>query len=330
MKLRDRFHARARLLHRASSTEEIYWHWTIDYLKFHRDGERWIPPESLDGECVEAYLTHLAVERRVSESTQAQAFAALVFLYRDVLGQPFVGVNAKRAKKPMNLPVVLSVAEVKRLLSHTRGVQATLASLMYGCGLRVSEAVSIRRKDVDFDRRIITIWHSKHKRTRTVPLPERLIDSLRKQVDQSLRFQKFDSADRVGGMCLPNAFEAKSPESRFDPKWYYLFCSGNLSRHPETKSLGRHHVDKDNASRQVSIAAKRAGIPKRCAAHTLRHSFATHLLESGTDIRKIQTLLGHASLATTMIYTHVAKNAALTVRSPLDCLPSRLETCGIG
>ena len=260
--------------------------------------------------------------RNVSESTQSQAFAALVFLYREVLRQPFEGVDAKRARKPMNLPVVLSIDEVGRLLDQLRGPHRVLGELMYGCGMRVSEAVSIRVKDVDFDRGIITIWHSKHKRTRTVPLPQRLAEPLRKQVLQAEKFLQWDRADNTGGVPLPKAFETKSASARFDLRWYWMFCSGSLSRDPKTQKLGRYHVDKDNIGRVIRNAGRSAGINKRAGAHTLRHSFATHLLEAGTDIRTIQQLLGHASLETTMIYTHVARSAAASTVSPLDRLQS--------
>ena len=322
MKLQDRFNDRIRSLHYARTTKEAYWRWVRDYLIYYRSGDQWTKPEDLNGKHVQRYLTNLAVNRHVSESTQDQAFAALVFLYREVLKMPFENVQAKRARKPQNIPVVLSIDEVNRLLDCLHGPHRTLAELMYGCGLRVSEACSLRVKDVDFDRHTIAVWHSKHKRSRTVGLPRRLVDSLQQQIKQAEKFQQWDSADGTGGICLPKAYEKKMPSARFDVRWYWLFCSGQLSRDPDSGKIGRYHVDKDHVGRCVRQAARRAGINKRVGCHTLRHSFATHLLDAGTDIRKIQQLLGHASLETTMIYTHVAKDAASSTASPLDQLPS--------
>ena len=319
-KLRTRFNGRIAVLHYASSTRETYWGWVVEFLKFCRRDGVWIEPEEISAAEVERFLTHLAVDRRVVESTQAQAFAALVFLFREVLGMPFEGVNAKRARKPMNLPVVLSVDEVSRLLNQLSGIHSTLGELMYGCGLRVSEAVSLRVKDVDFDRRIITVWHSKHKRTRTVPLPERLVESLRRQTQQASKFCQWDNTDGVGGVPVPGAFDRKCSTASNDVRWYWLFCSGKLSRCPDTKRLGRFHINKDHVGRVVREASQAAKINKRVGCHTLRHSFATHLLDAGTDLRRIQKLLGHASLETTMIYTHVSKDVATSTTSPLDRL----------
>ncbi|TWU67285.1 Tyrosine recombinase XerD [Crateriforma conspicua] len=320
MRLQQLFDDRIATLHYADSTRNAYWSWVVAYVRFLKRGNQWVPPQDAGGDDVERFLTHLAVERRVSESTQDQAFAALVFLYREVLGMPFENVRAKRARKPQNLPVVLSVDEVIALITQTKGVHRALAQLMYGCGLRVSEACSLRVKDVDFDRRTIAIWHSKHKRSRNVPLPERLVDRIRKQADQAAKFCDWDRADGVGGVPLPKAFDRKSPDACRDVRWYWLFCSGKLSRDPKTGQVGRYHVDKDHVGRVIRDSAKRAGIRKRVGCHTLRHSFATHLLESGTDIRRIQQLLGHSSVETTMIYTHVARDPATTTRSPLDRL----------
>lgn len=320
MKLKERFDRKISMLHYADSTREVYWRWIVDYLVYHKSGDVWRRPEDMGTDEVTCWLTSLAVDRRVSESTQAQAFAAVMFLYREVIAIPLEDVNAKRAKKPMNLPVVLSVAEVQRLLSQMRGIHYALGCLMYGCGLRVSESVSLRVKDVYFDRNVLHIWHSKHKQSRTVPLPSSLADSLRKQVQQAVRWQEIDVADNVGGVPLPKAFDRKSPTAYHDVRWYWLFCSGNLSRDPSTKLLRRYHIDKDNVGRQVRQAAERAGIHKRVGCHTLRHSFATHLLDLGTDLRRIQQLLGHSSIETTMIYTHVSADVATTTQSPLDRL----------
>lgn len=321
MKLQERFYNQIALRQLATSTREVYWRWVIDYLKFHRrKAGRWVPPEQLGGSSVKEYLTHLARDRHVAESTQDQAFAALVFLYREVLEKPFANVQAERSRKPTNLPVVLSSPEIQRLFAQLKGKQLLLAKLMYGCGLRVSEACSLRQKDIDFDRGIVSVLHSKHKQSRTVPLPESARELLKKQLAESNRFQHWDAESKTGGVPLPKAFERKSSTARFDPRWYWVFCSGNLSRDPETGNLRRYHIDKDHISRVVRTAAKVAQINKKAGCHTLRHSFATHLLESNVDIRRIQKLLGHCKLETTMVYTHVSKDAALTTISPLDRL----------
>lgn len=325
-KLATRFWNRIDYLHYAESTGEAYWTSILDYLRFHKQGGTWIEPEKLHGDHVEAYLTHLAVKKHCSESRQGQAFAALVFLYREVLDQPFVDVNARRARPPMNLPVVLSSDETRRLLANVSPNQRLLAELLYGCGLRRSEAVSLRVKDIDFDRQTILIWHSKHKRSRTVPLPRSLRERLQRQVASASKMAAWDREEQVGGVPLPKAYGEKSPAARFDTRWAWLFPSGNLSRPKRGGPLRRWHVDADNLLREIVKAAARVGINKKVGCHTLRHSFATHLLDAGVDLRRIQVLLGHSSLKTTMIYTHVAMDPALTTASPLDRLPPVADT----
>ena len=319
--IREKFIDAVRVRQMARSTERAYWSWVSDYLRWirRRDGD-WVHPGLLGSEDVTAYLTHLARDRRVSESTQGQAFSALMFLYRWVIGTPLQGVDAVRAKRPQNLPVVLSVDEVGRLLVAMSGRYQTIASLMYGCGLRVSEAVSIRCKDVDSDRMTLAIWHSKHKASRSVPLPASLLSRLRCEASRSMMFRRSDEAGQTGGVPIPKAMKRKYPAGPYDPRWYWLFPSSRLSQCPDSGRVGRWHVDKDNVGREVRRAAKAAAINKRVGCHTLRHSFATHLYESGTDLRRIQQLLGHRSIETTMIYTHVAVDPATVTTSPLDRL----------
>ena len=325
MKLKQRFENRIATLHYAESTSDVYWSWIVRFLKFSKRNGEWVEPERLETPDVERFLTHLAVEANVAESTQAQAFAAIMFLYRQILKAPLENVNAKRAKKPMNLPVVFSLNEVRRVIAQLHGRNRLLAELMYGCGLRISEAVSLRRQDIDFDRMVISVWHTKHKSSRTVPLPKSLVERLSRQCAESEKYCQDDRKHGVG-VPLPKAYERKCPNGPFDPRWYWLFCSRVWSQHPKTGRTGRYHVDQSNVGRNVKQAIYRAGIMKKAGSHTLRHSFATHLYESGTDLRRIQKLLGHRSIETTMIYTHVAKGLAMCTQSPLDRLNQSDDT----
>ncbi|MEM9827841.1 MAG: integron integrase [Planctomycetota bacterium] len=319
--LRDDFDAVIARRQLANSTAKTYWHWCERYIRFCKADGEWVHPRDVGGQQVENFLTHLAMREHVAESTQQQAFSALLFLYRDVLGQPFKNVHAKRARKPMNLPVVLSADEVMAICRHLRPKHRTLVGLMYGCGLRVNEAVSLRVKDVDFVREMIHVWHSKHKQSRTAVLPRSLADGLRRQVAEAERWASRDKSNEVGGVPSRRAYHRKASSSVRDPIWYWLFCSTRLSEAPEDGRLLRWHVDADNLRREIARAAKRAGICKRVGCHTFRHSFATHQLEAGADISHVQRMLGHSDPKTTMIYLHVMKSAK-RMQSPLDRLNS--------
>lgn len=320
--LKEAFWAKVRQLHRAESTGKAYWQWIREYCDFHvgADGKP-VSPRTLDKSHVQSWLTHLANHKRVSESAHEQAFYAILFLYNKVYETPMEGVRSERPKPKVNIPVVMTYDEVSAVIQRMQGPYKLLAQIMYGCGLRRSEAVSLRLKDVDLGNGMFSIWHSKHKHSRTVPIPTSIYDALRKQINESISWQRHDQDNCYGGVMIPRgAAEHRKPS--FDVRWYWLFNSGNLSRDSITNRLARFHLDAGYASRLVSQAAKDAGIMKRVGAHTLRHSYGTHLLMSGVNIREIQRLFGHASVETTQRYTHVSLFADQTTPSPLDRLAS--------
>lgn len=243
---------------------------------------------------------------------------AVLFLYNQVLERPIEGLDAFRSTKPKNLPVVLSVDEVFRLFDQLDGKMLLLAQFMYGCGLRRSEACSIRLCNLDFDNRQVFVWHGKHKKSRTLAMPETLVESLTNQVNESKAMALKDRSSGEGGVFPFRKRGIDDEKTTFDERFYWLFCSGNLSRHPVHGGIGRYHIDECNVGRNISNAARRAGITKIVGCHTLRHSFATHQLNAGVDIRTIQKQLGHSDIRTTMIYTHVDCMGHQAVAGPLD------------
>ncbi len=308
--------------HYARNTAKTYCGWIKDFILFHRRRTgRFIHPAEMGANHIESYLTYLAVERRVAAATQNQALNAIVFLYRHVLGQDPGRFNATRAKRSHRVPVVLSVDEVQRLLVQIQGPAQLIAQLMYAGGLRVGEACSLRVKDVDIERRQITIRHGKGAKDRLTLLPEVLTGLLSDHLKHRVHLHEHDLERREGWVELPDAFALKSPRAAWSIPWQYLFAANRLSQHPDTGQSGRWHIFGSTVQRAVKRAAAAASITKRVTCHTLRHSFATHLLESGYDIRTIQQLLGHADVKTTMIYTHCqtqASRGVMGVRSPLD------------
>lgn len=273
----------------------------------------------MGGAEVEAFLTSLAVRGNVSASTQNQALAALLFLYREVLGQDLPWMSdIRRAKKPRRLPVVLSREEVAAVLGELSGVHWLMASLLYGSGLRLMECVRLRVKDVDFSRSELTVRGGKGGRDRRTMLPQRLFAPLRVQLDEARRLHGRDLEAGYGAVWLPAALAVKYPNAAREPGWQYVFPSSRRSVDPRSGMTRRHHRDEKGLQRAFKLAVRSTGIVKPATCHTLRHSFATHLLESGYDIRTIQELLGHKDLATTQIYTHVLNRGGLAVRSPLD------------
>jgi len=306
----------ARFRHLAYKTEKSYIHWITRF-------GRWCKQNPAGGHAdkVRGYLTHLAVDRRVSKSTQTQALNALVFFYKRVLATDLGDIGQFRpATAPKRLPVVLSQSEVKDLLANMRGIPWLVASLLYGSGLRLNEALSIRVQDIDLERRIITIRAAKGDKDRAAILPGPLINDIRRQIDQALATHQRDLADGFGEAYLPHAIERKNPGAATAPGWQYVFQSTKIGACPRTGVLRRHHLHDTAIGKAIRVAAKKAGIKKRVGAHTLRHSFATHLLESGTDIRTIQQLLGHAHLTTTQIYTHVSTKGTAGTISPLEAV----------
>jgi integron integrase len=271
---------------------------------------------------IEAFLTHLAVDGDVAPSTQNQAMNALLYLYRNVLGLTLNGrIDAVRAQRQVRLPVVLTPDETRRLLAIMDGQPGLMARLIYGSGMRIMECVRLRVKDVDFGMREITVRSGKGDKDRLVPLPDSLAPALKEQVERVRIMHEQDLAAGGGSVYLPHALERKYPHAAREWIWQYLFPAQAVSKDPRSDVVRRHHVNEDTLGKALRQAVHRAGIAKQVSPHTLRHSFATHLLQRGTDIRTIQALLGHNDVSTTMIYTHVLRQGGQGVRSPLDDMP---------
>ena len=307
--------ARVRRLGLSIRTEEAYVGWVRRFI-FANDKRH---PRELGAREVEAFLTHLAMHGRVAASTQNQALSALLFLYREVLQQELPWMeNIRRAKRPERLPVVLSREEVAALLEEMNGVTWLMASLLYGAGLRLMECVRLRVQDVDFVRREITVRQGKGGKDRRTMLPAIIVDALQGQLAEARRVHERDLAAGFGAVWLPNALARKYPNAAREWAWQYVFPASSRSIDPRSSVERRHHLDETVLQRAVKQAVRRARIDKPATCHTLRHSFATHLLEAGHDIRTIQELLGHKDVSTTQIYTHVLNRGGRGVLSPLD------------
>lgn len=310
--------ARIRLKHYSIRTERAYLGWIRRYIIFH--GKR--HPRDMGKQELEAFLSALAVERNVSAATQTQALSALLFLYREVLELPFPWLDdVVRAKKPRRLPTVLTRDEVAAVREAIGDPEIGLVvGLLYGSGMRLMEAVRLRIKDVDLTRKEILIRDGKGGKDRVTMLPAALLLPLTAQIEAARSMHEFDLAQGRGAVWLPNALATKFPAAATSFGWQYVFPAKDLSTDPRTGKVGRHHMDERRIQRGVKQAVAQAGIYKPATPHTLRHSFATHLLESGYDIRTVQELLGHSDVATTMIYTHVLNKGGRGVVSPLDGL----------
>jgi integron integrase len=276
-------------------------------------------PREMGADEIRAYLSHLAIERQVAASTQTVALSALLFLYRQVLEieLPYID-DIERAKQPERLPVVFTRTEVKQILAHLDGVHLLIASLLYGTGMRLTEGLRLRVKDVDFEYRQITVRDGKGNKDRITMLPNSLMESLQLQLQRAKQLHELDLSLGYGTVELPYAFERKYPNANREWAWQFVFPSWKRSLDPRTKIVRRHHVYEQSLQRAVRQAICQAGITKHGGCHTFRHSFATHLLEDGYDIRTVQELLGHKDVKTTMIYTHVLNRGGRGVRSPLD------------
>ena len=304
------------LRHYSRRTERTYISWIRRYVDFH--GRR--HPLELDSSHVSAFLSSLAQERGVSASTQNQALAALVFLYRDVLGQPFVWPeDVVHAKRPVRLPVVMTPMEVRLVLRELSGVPRLVASLLYGSGLRLLEALQLRVKDVDFGRSELIVRSGKGNKDRYTMLADSCVGPLRSQLAVAKRVHDRDVRAGRGMVVLPGALARKYSAAASEWEWQWIFPARTTYVHPVTRAMTRHHLHESVVQRAVKEAVRAAGLTKRVTSHTFRHSFATHLLEAGYDIRTIQELLGHSNVNTTMIYTHVARRGR-GVRSPADQL----------
>jgi integron integrase len=314
-KLLDQVRGVIRTLHYSIRTEEAYVDWTRRFILFHRKRH----PKEMGKDEIESFLSHLAVEGRVSASTQSQAKAALLFLYQKVLKVQVDWLkDVVAAKQPQRLPTVLTIDEVRSLLAHMEGVPWLIASLLYGSGLRVLEACRLRVLDIDFGMRQIIVRNGKGAKDRVTMLPESLVEALKSQLELARLQHQRDCEQGGGDVYLPFALDRKYPNAEKEWKWQYAFPSGRLSRDPRSGAIRRPHNEEQRVQRAVRQAALDAGIEKRVTPHTLRHSFATHLLQGGYDIRTVQELLGHKDVRTTMIYTHVLNRGGHGVRSPLD------------
>ncbi|HEV2622046.1 MAG TPA: integron integrase [Frateuria sp.] len=304
-----------RLKHYSLRTEEVYLGWIRRFVLAH--GRR--HPRDLGAAEVEGFLSGLAVQGKVSASTQNQALSALLFLYRQVLGIELPWMEGVvRAKRPQRVPTVLSREEVTRVLACMEGRPWLLASLLYGTGMRLMEALRLRVKDVDFDRKEITVRDGKGGKDRHTMLPRALVEPLRREVERAAALHFADLAAGFGAVWLPHALARKYPNAPRELAWQYVFPAPRRSRDPRDGIERRHHFDDALLSRALKRACLDAAVAKPVSAHTLRHSFATHLLEAGQDIRTVQELLGHKDVATTQIYTHVLNRGGLGVVSPLD------------
>jgi integron integrase len=301
--------------HYSIRTESAYVDWVRRFILFHDKRH----PQDLGAAEVTAFLTHLAVDRQVAPTTQNQAKSALLFLYREVLGVQLPWLDEiVGAKSHRRLPVVLTPPEVRALLHELSGTMGLVASLLYGTGMRLLEALRLRVKDVDFDRRAVLVRDGKGGKDRITVLPENLILPLQQQLAQARALHGRDLAEGFGRVWLPDALAVKYPGTPRAWGWQWVFPSTLRSTDPRSGDVRRHHLNEASVQKAVALAARRAGIVKPCSPHVLRHSFATHLLQAGYDIRTVQELLGHSDVSTTMIYTHVLNRGGRGVRSPLD------------
>ena len=343
-RLLDRVRNKSRVLHYSKRTEEAYCRWIHRFLVFHRDRNngQWVHPDDMKSADVESFLTSIAVDRKVAASTQNQALSAILFLFNKVLSREFL-IDAVRAKTPERLPVVLSRREVASVFAELdQRPYRLMAELMYGAGLRLMECCRLRVKDIDFDRKQIVIREGKGNKDRMVPLPERTAQGLEEQLAKVIRMHKRDLSEGAGWVWLPTALAEKDSSAGRQVGWQFLFPAAKLSMDPRPREpreseegyglqagsgdrsqIRRHHIHENTVQRWICKAMRAAKISKRASCHSLRHSFATHLLESGSDIRTIQELLGHADVSTTMIYTHVSTVGATGVVSPLDGLAEK-------
>jgi len=303
--------------HYGKRTEEAYVRWIRGFIFFHNKRH----PKDMGKTEIEAYLSYLAVDQNVAASTQNQAFSALLFLYKQVLDLPFADDIAPiRSKKPVRLPVVLSQAEVVRLLDCMSDESGLMARIMYGGGLRLMELLRMRVQDIDFDNGFLTIRSGKGDKDRTTLLPVSVRDELRQHLQKVREIFEIDLREDHANVWLPGSLAKKYPKAPQSWEWQYVFPSKSLSLDPQSGKTRRHHVNESGLQKAIRGARNKADINKRVTSHTLRHSFATHLLESGTNIRVVQKLLGHADVKTTEIYTHVLQQNLGAVQSPLDTL----------
>ena len=316
-KLLDLVRDKIMIKHYSYSTEKNYIFWIKRYIIFHNKKH----PVEMGKVEIEQFLTYLAVTKKVSPTTQNQAFSAILFLYKKVLDIDMSDENiqALRAKERKHIPVVLTKQEVMKVFENLDGIYQLIVMLMYGCGLRMNEALSLRIKDIDFGFDKVYIWDSKSLKDRTIPLPIKLKKRLQVQIELVENIHQKDLKDGFGSVYMPYALERKFPSSAKDIKWQFLFPMKHVSVDPRTNIQRRHHILSATLGRNIKQASQKAKLHKRVTSHTFRHSYATHLLQNGIDLRSIQELLGHKSVETTMIYTHVVTEMNKSkIVSPLD------------
>jgi integron integrase len=315
LKLMDQVRQVLRYHHYAYRTEQTYCEWIVRFIKFH--GAK-IHPAEMGKSHIEAFLSHLATQGKVSASTQKLALNAIVFLYHQVLDQPVGNLAPVRAKRHRRPPIVMTQSEVQRVLSGLTGTHLLMAKLLYGCGLRLMECVRLRVQDLDLDRNLLYIRAGKGNKDRTTAIPRSIQAELCAHLEKVRRLHEQDLADGHGEVNLPNALARKYPSASREFRWQYVFPSKNLSRDPRSGATMRYHVMESGLQKAVKTAVDKADITKRVTCHTFRHSFATHLLENGVNIRIVQELMGHTDVKTTEIYTHVMEKDISAVLSPLD------------
>jgi len=317
MRLLDQVRVVIRKKHYSYKTEQAYIHWIKRYIFFNNKKH----PKDMAEKEISRFISHLAINRRVASSTQNQALNSIIFLYKHVLHIEIGDLGPmERAKRPKKLPVVMTTQEVERILGLIDGTKGLIARLLYGCGLRLMECMRLRVKDLDFNMNQVIVRSGKGDKDRVTMLPESLKPFLKEQLKKSKILHEKDLKDGLGEVELPFALTRKYRNAAKEWHWQYVFPSEKLSRHPRTGRIGRHHLNESVLQKAVKIAARKAGIPKPVSPHAFRHSFATHLLESGYDIRTVQELLGHNDVSTTMIYPHVMNRGGMGAKSPLDML----------
>ena len=324
-KLLDQVRWHLRVKHYSIRTEEAYANWIRRFILFHRKRH----PSDMGEQEIAAFLTHLAVDRHVAASTQNQALSALLFLYQEVIGRKldFI-VNVERVRRPAKLPVVFTREEARAVLARLKGDYRMMAELLYGSGLRLMECVRLRVKDVDFGYNRITVRDGKGLRERVALLPKQVRPGLQAHLERVKELHRQDLARGGGKVYLPFGLRRKYPHAERAWAWQYVFPAPKISVDPRSHEMRRHHVQEKNLQNAVKMAIRQARIAKAASCHTFRHSFATHLLENGYDIRTVQELLGHKDVSTTMIYTHMLNKPGLGVRSPLDEQPTAARSLG--
>lgn len=324
--LLEQFTEILKLRNYASRTQKTYLYWTKQFLYYAHSTSSPIDNNvDVSSKTVKDFLAHLAIKRNVSASTQNQAFNSLIMFFRHALNQDLGDLrNSVRAKTGQRLPVVFSIPEIKAIFHHVTGTSGIMLRLIYGGGLRISECCRLRIKDIDFDQQLVYVRNGKGGKDRTTVLPKTLVPELRSHLDNVLDLHDQNLADGYGTVALPKALARKYPNAEKQRAWQWLFPAAKLSVDPNSGAVRRHHVSTDSVQRALKTALKKAKVNKHASVHTLRHSFATHLLLNGTDLRQIQEYLGHASVETTMIYTHVVKDMRNPVTSPLDLMDDEL------